>query len=69
MPFNSKKTPLIILAIIALISSRVIFTFVNDPEGPNLLIVLVLAAFIYAVLVGVYVLVNSIKVLSKKDNN
>ena len=68
MHFSSKKTSLIILGIIALISSRIIFTCVNDPEGPNLLIVLMLTAIIYSVLVGVYVLVNPIKVLSKKGN-
>lgn len=47
MYFKSKKTWLVILGIIAVLSSRGFFFFVNDPEGPNLLIVLVLAASIY----------------------
>ena len=47
MYFTSKKTSLIILGITALVCSRVMFAFFNDPEGPNLLIVLVTAAIVY----------------------
>ncbi len=43
----SKKTSLIILAITALLLSRLMFVFFDDPEGPNLLIVTVGAAVVY----------------------
>jgi len=54
---NMKKLPLVLLGIAALVCSRAVFFFINDPEGPNLLIVVVLAAVIYAVFVGFYMLV------------
>lgn len=43
----SKTTSLIINALTALITSRAMFAFVDDPEGPNLLIVTVLALILY----------------------
>ncbi len=43
----SKRTSLIILGITAVLCSRVMFAFFNDPEGPNLLVVVVMAAVIY----------------------
>jgi len=49
-----KKTSLLILAITAIVSSRALFWLFNDPEGPNLLIVLVLAAILYAVSLAAY---------------
>jgi hypothetical protein len=48
MDFNSKKTSLIISGITALLCSRTFFLFINDPEGPNLLVVTVLAAILYS---------------------
>lgn len=47
MNFLSKKTPLIILAITAIVCSKIFFLSVNDPEGPNLLITTVMAGIIY----------------------
>ena len=47
MYFKSKKTSLLILGITSLVCSRALFFFFNDPEGPNLLIVTVLAAILY----------------------
>lgn len=44
----SKKTSLILLAIIALLGSRAMFFFIDDPEGPNLLIVTVTALVVYS---------------------
>lgn len=35
------------LAVISVIFSRLFFTLLDDPEGPNLLIVSVLAALLY----------------------
>jgi uncharacterized membrane protein HdeD (DUF308 family) len=49
MNFNSKKTTLVILGIVSLILSRVVFFFINDPEGPNLVVVIGLAAIIYTI--------------------
>ncbi len=43
----SKKTSLIISGLTALVSSRAFFALLNDPEGPNLLIVTVLAGVLY----------------------
>ncbi len=37
--FQSKKRSLMLLGLTAIISSRALFKFFNDPEGPNLLIV------------------------------
>ena len=48
MYFKSKKTSLIILGLTALVCSRPMFHFFNDPEGPNLLVVTVAAAIVYA---------------------
>lgn len=45
--FLSKKISLLILAITSLVCSRTTFVFIDDPEGPNLLIVVVLAAVLY----------------------
>lgn len=49
-----KKAPLIILLIISFTVSRFIFFLIDDPEGPNLLIVSVLAGIIFAPLVFIY---------------
>ncbi len=43
----SKKTSLLILAITALANSRGMFSLFNDPEGPNLLIVVGMAAILF----------------------
>lgn len=48
------KTSLLVLAIVSLVISRVAFLFINDPEGPNLLIVVVLAAIIYLAALALY---------------
>jgi len=42
------------MGITALICSRAMFSFINDPEGPNLLIVVVLAVIMYALSLGIY---------------
>jgi uncharacterized membrane-anchored protein len=43
-----------ILGVMALISSKITFAVINDSEGPNLLIVLVLAICIFGVSYSVY---------------
>lgn len=47
MPLESKKTSLLLLVITAFVCSRALFFFFRDPEGPNLLIVTVLALLLY----------------------
>jgi hypothetical protein len=54
MTFKPKKITLALLALVSLVISRVLFSTVNDPEGPNLLIVVVLASAIYIVLLAIY---------------
>lgn len=55
MNFKSKNTSLLILGVTSLLCSRATFFFVNDPEGPNLLIVIVLAVIAYLLSLTVYV--------------
>lgn len=64
MYFKSKKLPLLILTITSLACSRIIFFFFNDPEGPNLLIVIVLAIVIYFLTLSIYLFSTSKKDLS-----
>lgn len=54
MKFISKKTSLIILGLTSLFFTRAMLWFINDPEGPNLLIVTVLAAVIFALTLFVH---------------
>ena len=48
MPLESKKLSFLLLVITALVCSRTLFFFFHDPEGPNLLIVTVLALLLYS---------------------
>ena len=48
MPLKSKRPSLLLLVVTALVCSRALFFFFNDPEGPNLLIVTVLALILYS---------------------
>jgi hypothetical protein len=61
MHFNFKKISLIILGITALVCSRALFALFNDPEGPNLLIVVGMAVILYALSLAVYLFVTSMK--------
>lgn len=54
MYFKSKKASLLILGITSIICSRVMFLFFNDPEGPNLLVVIGMAAIVYSLSLAVY---------------
>ena len=47
MQFTTRKTSLLLLGITALASSRTLFFLFHDPEGPNLLIVTVLAMLLF----------------------
>ena len=55
MYFKSKKISLIILGVTALICSRILFFFFNDPEGPNLLIVAAFAIAVYFISLAAYI--------------
>ena len=54
MHFISKKVSLVILGITAIVCSKVLFLFFNDPEGPNLLVVTVMTAIVYVLSLAVY---------------
>lgn len=58
MQLKSKKTSLVILGIVSIVCSRIIFLFINDPEGPNLLVVIGLAVILYFVFLAIYMLFN-----------
>ena len=51
---KSNRIALIISAITSLILSRSVFLFIDDPEGPNLLIVVVMALVIYLLSLSLY---------------
>ena len=59
MSSKSKKISLMVLGVTAIICSRMLFFFFNDPEGPNLLIVAALAMAIYFLSFVAYVFVPS----------
>jgi hypothetical protein len=54
MRINFKDRYLLILAVTAGICSRIILALFNDPEGPNLLVVTMMAAVIYLLSAPVY---------------
>ena len=65
MHFTSKKASLIILGLTAIASSRTMFMSFNDPEGPNLLIIMVLAMVLYFASVFVCSFIPSITGLKR----
>ncbi len=56
MNFKSKKFSLIILALTAIVCSRIMFVFFDDPEGPNLLVVVGTALVVCSLSLVVYLL-------------
>jgi hypothetical protein len=48
MAIARNNIPALMLVISALLLSRAIFFFIDDPEGPNLLVVAVTAVIVYA---------------------
>jgi hypothetical protein len=54
MHVSSRNSSLLILAITALTCSRSVFALFHDPEGPNILVVTVLAALIYLISAAAY---------------
>jgi hypothetical protein len=62
MYFKSKKISLLILAITSVACSRTMFLFFNDPEGPNLLVVVGMASVIFFLSWATYLYEPSSKV-------
>ena len=60
MLFKSKKYSLLVLGITAIVCSRVLFSFFNDSEGPNLLVVMALAAGVYVLSLMLYLFDSSV---------
>ena len=52
IPMNLSKSSLLILVLVSFALSRGVFFLINDPEGPNLLIVTVLATGFFLFFVG-----------------
>lgn len=53
MLVKSNKVSLLILGIVSLLLSRASFFFINDPEGPNLVVVIGFAAVLFALSLAV----------------
>jgi hypothetical protein len=66
MYFKSKKISLLLLGVTAIICSRVLFFLFNDPEGPNLLVVIGMAVIVYFLSLAVYVYYPSTKLTGFK---
>lgn len=58
---SPKKITLIILLVISFAISRFVFFLINDPEGPNLLIVTALAVIIFVPISFIYLKVSKSK--------
>ena len=56
-----KKLPFFVLLIISFTISRFVFFLIDDPEGPNLLIVTVLAMLIFVPISLIYLKASKIK--------
>lgn len=54
MNFNSQKTSVVVLAMTSVLLSRGMFCLFNDPEGPNLVVVMGMAAIIFFVSYALY---------------
>ncbi len=55
------KTSLVTLGLTSLVCSRAMFSLFNDPEGPNLLVVIGMAVVVYALSLAVYLYYPSTK--------
>lgn len=51
---KTAKMHILVLGIVSLACSRTWFAFIDDPEGPNLLIVVALAAMLFGLSLGAY---------------
>lgn len=61
---GSKKNELFVLGATSIVFSKLVFFFFDDPEGPNLLVVMGFAAILYFLSLAVYAFLspaNSLK--------
>ncbi len=65
---NSKKTSLLILGTTSVVCSRVMFSFFNDPEGPNLLVVIEHQQYFDWGIIGDHIMKRALELLSKSNN-
>ena len=66
MLLESKRTSLLLLLVItAFVLSRALFFFFHDPEGPNLLIVTVMALILYGASVTAWKFIPATSVSKK----
>lgn len=56
MNLSQKNISLIILGLTSIVCTRLMLMLINDPEGPNLLVVLVMSAVVYTLALPVYFL-------------
>ena len=54
MKLGTYKSALLLLGITSIALSRALFSFFDDAEGPNLLVVLCMSAFVYFVSLSAY---------------
>jgi hypothetical protein len=64
MDFKLKRAELITLVITAIVLSGIVFRLFNDPEGPNLLVVGVMAGVVFALSFIVYKISNTKKLIN-----
>jgi hypothetical protein len=55
MFLESKKTSLAILVVTSLTFARIFFLLINDPEGPNLIVVTGMAVIIFSASLALYI--------------
>lgn len=51
-----KKSSLLTLGVTSVVLSRLMFHFFDDPEGPNLLVVMAVAVIVYFMSLNIYLL-------------
>ena len=57
----TKNISLLVLGVASITLSRIFFLFVNDPEGPNLLVVTGLAAIIFVLSLAIYAFIHRLR--------
>lgn len=66
VPIKPKAGSLLALAATAVVCSRAVFVFIDDPEGPNLVVVIGLAAAIYFPSLAAYLSAAAHRITSLK---
>lgn len=61
MNLASQKTPLVLMGVTSLVSARTLFVLLNDPEGPNLLVVVGTATIVYLLSLAGYALLPVVR--------